>query len=295
MDSEKIELPFFTVIEKGVQYGEADGKPLLLDLAYPTETPGMPAPEKMPAVIDVHGGGWTLGERDIGRGLMLPLNGFFYASIDYRLSQEAKFPAQIHDVKAAIRWLRAHADHYNVDPDRIGLRGGSAGGHLISLAGVTGDQPELEGDCGWPGYSTVVQAIAAENPVTDFRVSAQEYPWLHEPGNYVEQLFGKSIADCPDLLQIASPMAYDMRGAPPIMLLHGTDDTDVVFSQSEKFYNALVEAGVPATLVAFEGGDHVLMGYSVQRWEHSMRFFKKHLGQAVNYGDPSLVSVRSSE
>jgi len=291
MTIERIELPFYCVMEKNVQYGEADGIPLLLDLVYPTETPGMPIPEGLPAVIDVHGGGWELGEKGIGRGLMLALNGFFFASIDYRLTGVAPFPAQIHDVKAAIRWLRAHAEDYNVDPDRIGLTGGSAGGHLTSLAGVTGDMPELEGDSGWEGYSTKVQAVAPVNPVTDFRVSAEEYPWLHreEP---VRKLFGGEMKDHPDLVALASPVAHVTGDAPPFLIIHGTADDIVEYSQSQRLYNALVEVGVEATLVSYEDSDHGLYGYSVQNWDYIMPFFKRVLGQAKNYGDPAKVSVK---
>jgi acetyl esterase/lipase len=123
----------------------------------------MPPAERMPAVIEVHGGGWQVGERAVGRGLLMPLQGFFYASIDYRMSHQALFPAQIHDVKAAIRWLRAHADEYRVDPNRIGLWGGSAGGHLVTLAGASGDVPE------------------------------EDWRWMYEPDSPVERLFGGAV------------------------------------------------------------------------------------------------------
>ncbi|MEM9955619.1 MAG: alpha/beta hydrolase [Chloroflexota bacterium] len=293
MPLERIELPFFCVMEKGIQYGEADGIPLLLDLVYPTETPSMPTPDHMPAVIDVHGGGWELGERGIGRGLMLALNGFFFASIDYRLTNVATFPAQIHDVKAAIRWLRAHAEDYNVDPNRIGLTGGSAGGHLISLAGVTGDMPELEGNSGWAGYSSRVQAVAAVNPVTDFRVSADEYPWLHT-AEAVTKLFGNHMSAIPDLVSLASPIAHVTSDAPPFLIIHGTHDEIVVYTQAQHLYDALVDVNVPVTLVSYEGSGHALTGYAVQNWEHIMAFFKRVLGQAKNYGDPSKVAIKQS-
>ena len=288
---ETLELPFFCVLQKGIVYGEADGKPLLLDLVYPTETPGMPVPEHTPAVIDIHGGGWAIGQRAIERGLMLALYGFFHASIDYRLSHEAPFPAQIHDVKAAIRWLRAHASEYRVDPNRIGLTGGSAGGHLSALAGVTGDMPELEGDCGWAGYSTRVQAVAAVNPVTDFDASAAEYPWLHT-ADEVRMLFGSELQDSPDLRELASPVAHVTDDAPPFLLIHGSADDIVVPSQSERLYDALRAAGIPAALVMYDGADHPLYGYSAKNWEHIIRFFVRTLGQARNYGDVSKIAIR---
>jgi acetyl esterase/lipase len=287
------DLPFHVEMITGVQYGTAeDGKALLLDMAYPRETPGMPRPEKTPVIIEVHGGGWHLGERSIGRGLLMPLQGFFYASIDYRMSHEAVFPAQIHDVKAAIRWVRAHADRYNLDPDRIGLYGGSAGGHLVTLATATADVPELEGACGWEGHSTRVGAVAAVNPPTDMTVSAEEWPWLHQNDGPADWLFGGPVKDRAELVKSSGAMTYIHADAPPHLLLHGTEDDIVPFSQAEKLHKALLELGVESTLVAFEGVDHALYGYTVQIWEHVMPFFKKHLGYPVNYGPRDAVTVR---
>lgn len=295
MPEQTVELPFFVTMQTGVQYGTAeDGTPLLLDLAYPTETPGMPAPERMPAVIEVHGGGWQVGERSIGRGLLMPLQGFFYASIDYRMSYEAHFPAQIHDVKAAIRWLRAHAQDFRVDPDRIGLWGGSAGGHLVSLAGASGDVAALEGACGWPGFSTRVAAVAAVNPVTDMLVPVSEWEWAYQPDSPVERLFGGSVATRDSLVRSASPLTYLNADAPPMLLIHGTADDIVPYDQSVKLFDALTANGVEATLVSLDGVDHALYGYSVQVWEHLLAFFKRTLGDPVNYGDRTVVAVRSN-
>jgi len=113
----------------------------------------------MPAVIEIHGGAFTEGEPDVVRNRLLAENGFFTASIQYRLSQEATFPAQIHDSKAAVRWVRAHADEYHIDTSRVGVWGTSAGGHLAALVGTSGDVPKLEGDGGSAGYSSAVQAV----------------------------------------------------------------------------------------------------------------------------------------
>ncbi len=295
MSEEIMQLPYWVTAKLGVQYGTAeDGTPLLLDLAYPSETPGMPAPERMPAVIEVHGGGWQVGERNIGRGLLMPLQGFFYASIDYRMSHEAIFPAQIHDVKAAIRWLRAHADEYNIDPQRIGLWGGSAGGHLVSLAAATGDLEALEGACGWAGHSTRVAAVAAVNPAIDMLVPQAEWEWAYEPDSAVERLFGGTVHTREELVRSANPLTYLSPDAPPMLLIHGTTDDIVPFQQSVMLYEALTKQGVEATLVSLEGVDHVLYGYSVQVWEHLLAFFKRQLGDPVNYGDRSVVQVRSN-
>ncbi|HKC74795.1 MAG TPA: alpha/beta hydrolase [Chloroflexota bacterium] len=151
-----------------VQFGEADGKPLLLDVIAPRDV----SAASWPAVIWVHGFGWFAGTRrdnlEISLCAFLATQGFFTVSIEYRLSDEATFPVQIHDVKAAIRWLRANAAAYSIDPDHIGIWGGSAGGHLAALAGVTGDLPELEGTSGSAGYSSRVQAVVLASAPSDF-------------------------------------------------------------------------------------------------------------------------------
>ncbi len=125
-----------------VPYGMAGGAPLLLDILRPESPP--PAP--MPAVVEIHGGGWAEGEKDALRNRFFAERGYFTVSINYRLSSEAIFPAQAHDAKAAVRWLRAHASEYGVDPDRVGVWGHSAGGHLAALLGTSADVVELEGD-----------------------------------------------------------------------------------------------------------------------------------------------------
>jgi hypothetical protein len=131
-----------------IQYGEVDDIPLLLDLFCPFPIPVEP----LPAVVYIHGGGWDGGQRSGGMAPwlcpLLATQGFLAVTISYRLSYQAIFPAQIHDVKAAVRWLRANAEHYHLHPERIGVWGFSAGGHLAALAGVTGDLPSLEGTSG---------------------------------------------------------------------------------------------------------------------------------------------------
>lgn len=286
------ELPFHVNMVTDMQYGTAeDGTALMMDFAYPRATPGMPEPEKTPVIINIHGGGWYMGERGIERGLLMPLQGFFYVSIDYRLSGQAPFPAQIRDVKAAIRWVRAHADEYNLDPDRIGVYGGSAGGHLSVLAGCTADLPELEGESGWPGYSTRVHAVAAANPPTDLTVSETAWPWLYETDGAGAQFLGGPIRERMELARLASPMSHVSADAPPHLLLHGTDDDIVPFEQARILHNALLRVGVESTLVAFDGIDHALFGYSALLWDPVMAFFKRHLGQPANYGDPGVVRI----
>jgi acetyl esterase/lipase len=237
-----------------VQFGEADRKPLLLDVIAPRDVSAAPRP----AVVWVHGFGWFAGTRrdnlEISLCTFLAAQGFFTISIEYRLSDEATFPAQIHDVKAAIRWLRANAAAYGIDPDHIGIWGGSAGGHLAALAGVTGDLPELEGSSGSARYSSRVQAVAVASAPSDFlHAGGQMSTGAESPHHPVTRLFGGTVADRADLMRLASPIYLVHRGAPPFLIAHGTLDETVPFEQAERFYAALVAAGVEAEFVPLEG------------------------------------------
>ncbi|MGB3331007.1 MAG: alpha/beta hydrolase fold domain-containing protein, partial [Thermomicrobiales bacterium] len=163
------------LLDTNVPYGRGGGVPLQLDILAPAQT----SAEPRPAVIFVHGGGWEAGNRESGLrlSLLLTKRGFVTATIAYRLTSVAMYPAQIHDVKAAIRFLRAHAAEWHVDPDRIGIWGTSAGGHLTALAALNGDYPGLEGDSGTPGVSSRVRCAVPICAPTDFTV-----PWRHPDG-----------------------------------------------------------------------------------------------------------------
>ncbi len=268
---------------EGIRFGEAGGKPLLLDAVYPQGKPERPRP----AVIWVHGGGWAFGTReDRWMSPYLATHSFFAISVDYRLSGEAKFAAQIHDVKAAIRWLRANADEYGVDPDHIGIWGDSAGGHLASLAGVTGDLPELEGDSGSPGYSSRVQAVAAGNSPSDFLGSIGGEMARTDPDAPVIQLFGGTVSEKEDLMRLASPIFHVGPDSPPYFIANGTLDETVPFEQGERMYQALMAAGVEAEFVPLKGRYHNYTGRikvtddEWRGWElglMALSFFIKHL------------------
>jgi acetyl esterase/lipase len=167
-------------LETDVQYGEGGGVPLFLDILRPQASGDAPRP----AIVYVHGGGWLEGDRSSGYvpNLMLARLGFFTVTISYRFSQVAPFPAQIHDVKAAIRFLRSHAGEFKIDPARIGVWGHSAGGHLAAMAGLHTDITELEGESGSAGYSSNVQAVVPISSPTDFTT-----PWLDLNGNALEE------------------------------------------------------------------------------------------------------------
>lgn len=237
-----------------VRYGEADGKPLLLDVFAPQRQPTAPRP----AVIWIHGFGWFAGTRrdnlEVSMCTFLAAHGFFTASIEYRLSDEATFPAQVHDVKAAIRWLRANAANYGVDPERIGIWGGSAGGHLAALAGLTGDLQDMEGQSGSPGYSSRVQAVAVASAPADFlRPGGAMQNNVDGP---VARLFGGTVAEREEAMRQASLLTHISRGGPPILVAHGTRDEVVPFEQGECLYRALVQAGCEAQFIPIEGAYH---------------------------------------
>jgi len=227
-------------------------------------------------VIRVTGPGWTEENRasyTVSRtGIrFLAAAGFLAAAISVRLSWQASFPAQIHDVKAAIRWLRAHAGEYPIDPDRIGIIGDSAGGHLAALAALTADRPELDGDSGSPGYSSAVQAAVAISAPTGFLTLAADLD-MHQPppsppvracpdlhrGDALTQLFGGPLAERQDLMHLASPMTHVHPQAPPFLIVHGTRDETVPFDQGERLHRALSAAGVRSTFVSIAGGFHNL-------------------------------------
>jgi acetyl esterase/lipase len=238
-------------LRPGLEYGRAGGQPLLLDLISPSDHAATPRP----AAIWLHGGGWYAGGRESGPTYwcaLLAAHGFVTASVDYRLSGDAVFPAQIHDVKAAIRWLRSNAETYQFDPDRIGIWGHSAGGHLAALAAVTGDLPDLEGN-GSPSGSSAVQAAAIASTYTDFVNTGTDgdHPVL-------AKLFGGTRAETQDQRRRASPVAHvrDHQAAPPFLIAHGTLDETVPYEQAERLHAALTAAGTSAELVTIEGGYH---------------------------------------
>lgn len=268
----------------GIPFGEANGRLLRLDLVLPPTASDAPRP----AVVWVHGGGWFAGMHTDGLEdwccPLLAAHGFVAATVEYRLSQEAPFPAQIHDVKGAIRWLRANAAAHQIDPDRIGIWGFSAGGHLAALAGLTGDLPALEGDIGPAGYSSRVGAVAAGSPATDFLRPGGE---MRRDSEVIARLFGGTGPDKEDLMRLASPVAHVTGGAPPFLIAHGTADETAPFEQGRVLHEALFAAGVAAEFVPIEGAYHNWLTHP-ERFPGDDRirdfgplalaFFRKHLG-----------------
>jgi acetyl esterase/lipase len=245
----------------GVPYAAIPGiRPLELDLWLP------PGEGPFPVVVFLHGGGWRVGSRH-SAGPMLPdpfqqvaAAGIAVAAVDYRLSGEAIWPAQLHDAKAAVRWLRARAAELGVDPDRIAAWGESAGGHLAELLGLVTDDG-LEGDVGISGPTSEVVAVAAWYAPSDVAAVATDLaadpsdPWTREA-----LLLGAPAVTVPDTAAQASPVSHVVAGAPPFLLLHGRADRLIPSVQSERLHAALVAAGVEVEFHLFDGADHMWLG-----------------------------------
>lgn len=237
--AEPFQLPAGVQSELDIAYA-ADSPAQKLDLYLPTGTAAAPRP----AIVVVHGGGWRGGDKQRGQWARLPAqyasDGYVAISVNYRLTGEAPWPAQIEDVKAAVRWLRAHAEEHAVDVDRIGAYGNSAGAHLVSLLGLVKQSDGLEGSGPHQEQSSMVQAVCASATPTDF------LNW-REPGAVPERLGRTFLAGPGDTLRDrarqASPITYARGDAPPFLLIHGTADRTVPIGQSDRFAKALRAAG----------------------------------------------------
>ncbi len=268
-----------------IEYGKGGDISLKLDIVRPTVRLKNP----MPVVIFVHGGGFRSGNKGAGIRRLIPLaqRGFFCVTIDYRLSGEAIFPAQIEDCKCAVRWVRAHAKEYNADPGHIGAWGGSAGGTLVALLGVTGGVREFEGKGGWAKESSRVQAVCDWFGRMDIYKTAMEEKargatketWV--TGDIAERLsalVGGVIWENPEACKRASPITYVKKGAPPFLIMHGDKDDTVPLDQSVAFHEALNRAGVDSTLQIIKDIGHSFPGRP-DLGEPVVEFFEKHLGK----------------
>lgn len=237
-------------IEEGVVFGTGGGRELKCDVFTP---PGNLT--SAPAVLLVHGGGWSSGDRSQlkGYGILLGRQGYVCVASEYRLSGEAQWPAQIHDVKAALRWMRANSERLGIDPERIAISGNSAGGHLVLIAGGTANLAEFEGEGGNAGVDTKVAAVISFYPPTDF--GAPE-----KLSQAVAALMGSNKSA--EAVRGASPVNWAKSEFPPTVLLHGNKDEVVSVNDSLKMYRALVEAGVSTELHVFADQPHAFDGGS---------------------------------
>ena len=284
---------------RDVVYGKVGDRELKLDILRPKaaatapgapqapdapQAPGAPvAPDApvapMPVIVYVHGGGWESGNKADALWQLIPFaqKGYFCVTVDYRLIGEAAWPAQIEDCKCAVRFLRAKAAEFNIDPQHVGAWGASAGGHLVALMGTAADAKELEGKGGWADQSSRVQAVCDWFGPTDLTVIASQSAGglLSQRGNPVEHLLGGPPADLPEKARQASPITYVTPDAPPFLIMHGDKDTLVPMAQSELLRDALAKAKVEAKLEVVKGAGH---GFgSPELTKLVMDFFDSHL------------------
>jgi len=229
-------------VESDVTYCMVDGVALKMDVYYPFENRG-----RFAATMFVHGGGWSSGDKAKGAGAAdipaLQQAGFLVVSVNYRLAPEYEFPAMIEDVKCAVRSLRAHADEYNLDPNRIGVYGGSAGGHLVAMLGTTDESAGF--DVGeYLEYSSRVQAVVDMFGPADLTVD------FEGGGETVRRAFGSFD------LALASPVTYVSADDPPFLILHGEEDALVPIAQSEELLAKLQAADVQVELVPVANAGH---------------------------------------
>ena len=215
---------------RNVVYARVEDRDLLLDLYLPLE-----AAVALPVILWVHGGAWRKGSKENPPAVRMVERGYAVASISYRLSQEALFPAQIHDCKAAVRWVRAHAARYGLDPERVGAWGASAGGHLVALLGTSGGVPELEGAEGNLGHSSRVRAVCDYFGPSDFtRMNDVPGTMDHDASDSPEsQLIGGPIQSNPEKVAFANPITYISAEDPPFLIVHGAADLTVLPNQSQ--------------------------------------------------------------
>lgn len=270
------------IVHRNIEYatpGPVGSEPVKLDLYVPKTGDG-----PFPLIVWVHGGGWESGDKNPCPALILMPEGFAIASVNYRLTDVAPFPAQIEDVKAAVRWLRAHAKENKLDPERFGAWGASAGGHLVALLGTSCGVKELEGaELGNAEQSSRVQAVCDWYGPTDFT----KFPDAAgaRTNSMIHKLFGGSVGEKRDLAVLASPVTHVTPDDPPFLIQQGDKDPLVPVAQSEALDDALKAKGVPVEIMIVPGAGHGVLGKEAN--QKVREFFVKNLA-STNHDVPKL-------
>lgn len=257
--------PDGTTVLKDLAYGDHERQKL--DLYIPK------GDGPFPLVIWVHGGGWEAGSKESGNpaaGLLA--KGFAVASTNYRLSQQAQYPAQIHDVRGAVKYLRANAKKHKIDPECIGVAGASAGGHLVALLGTGGECKELEGNVGPKDVSCKVSCVLDFFGPTDLHALSRG---IAIPP--ITKLIGGTTKEKPEMAKLANPITFADKKCPPFLIVHGDKDPLVPVSQSELLNDALKKAGVETTLLIIPGAGHGNGVFTPELMAKYNDFFEKHL------------------
>ncbi len=265
----------FEVREK-IVYSTVADRELLLDAFIP-KGDGL-----RPAVLVVHGGAWRSGDRKQLRGYAnsLAKRGLVCFAIDYRLAPKDKFPAQIEDCREAVKWIRSHAADYQVDPNKLGAIGYSAGGHLVCLLATTGEAPSDQNG----NVDTRLQAVAAGGAPTDFRK-------FEDNGKWAEYWMGGDLTTQPDRFRDASATVFVDKNDPPVFFYNGTDDELVSIEWSKSCYEALKANGVKTEMHEIEGAGHLTAAMNPAALEKAYSFLQLELQVTA----PTAVKAKSQE
>ena len=276
-----IDVPDTVKVEKNIEYGKGGETSLKLDLYSPKNHS-----KPVPAVVFIHGGAWKGGYRQMYHYYCVKFAEHCYvaATISYRLTGEAPFPAAVEDTKCAVRWVRANAEKLGIDPKRIGVAGGSAGGHLAMMIAYSSDVPQLDGKGGHADVSSRVQAVVdlyGPTDLTDEAAKTRE--------EVIRFLGGKKFDEAPDTYRLASPITHVTKDDPPTLILHGSIDSTVPIHQAELLVERLKENGVEYEFDCVKGWPHAMdLAFDVNRHciAKMFDFFDKYLGS------PAVGSVR---
>lgn len=274
---QRMNMPEDVQLIPDVNFGAGGGRTLRLNIVRPKTLPDKP----MPVLVFIYGGGWNSGNRNncVPRMIQAAKLGYFCAGIEHRPASEAVFPAQIEDCKCAVRFLRAKAGEYRINPDSIGVWGGSSGGHLALLLGTLSDKNDFEGNGGWQEFSSRVQAVCAWCAPADL---TQRNPNMLE--NLLRNFLGGTYREKSKVYTQASPVSHVSKDDPPILLIHGENDTVVPISHAETMFKSSKKAGAEVKLIRVKNAGHNFdqdsrnMTPSMNDLNNTMyEFYDKHL------------------
>ena len=259
----------FAQIERDGQ----EARVLHMDVAFPA----WGGDEPLPVILYIHGGGWFLGSRDEGHDASgrFAEGGYFAATVDYRLGGEAAFPAAIHDVKAAVRFIKANAEELGVDPSRIGVVGYSAGGHLVALLGTTGTAGDFSGK-----VDSRLQCVVAGGAPCEFR-------FMKDKGRGLAFWLGGTIDQAGQNYHDATPVVFASKDDPPVLFFNGSRDRIVPLQWTMPLYDALKSKGVSVEMHKVDGADHMVAAANGAALDAAVKFLSQHLKRATPQTVPS--------
>lgn len=260
------------LFQTGIEYSNPENQHLEMNIARKAESAAA-----QPAILCIHGGGFRAGHRNGYNALCLKLaqKGFVAVTASYRLAPKFQFPAAVHDVKAAVRFLRANAARFGIDPSRIGVTGGSAGGHLAQFLGVTAGVEEFEGTGGSANQSSAVQCVVNVYGPSDF---TQSYGKSVDAAEVLPLFLGGNLETARDRHVWSSPLNWVTPKAAPTLLLHGTEDKYVAYEQAIWMRDRLKASLVEVELITLEGAGHGFKGADAEKAEAALiAYFERKL------------------